>query len=745
MFRLTLAGGLLAGIGFATYAATRRVDGSMLQGLSLYASLAIAGWLILRLRPASVIGRLMAVTAFLVALVADALGVLALYGVGAPIDRSVALGAFLVVWLLFSLQLPFALFILLFPDGRLPGPRWRLVARLGAGAGIGSAVILTMAAPPGQLPANIGITVAGNLAGPLYHALDPTPLPAIANAIGVVLLLGALVALISRYRAGPQLLRQQIKWFVAGTIASVGVGLLVGPFEAQPGFSGTAARAIDIVASPLPLLGLAAGAVRYRLWDIDVVLTRAASVGIVWLGLAAASIPVTFGAGVIIVDSDPRALLSLLLALVVSAAFPQLRKRIEATLTYRLGLEGSGYHALRRLSDPDPRSRDTDIGRQVVETACDAVGAAWAAAWLVSSAEGEASLRPLAANGLDPQPSFVLSSKVLGGVAREPRALLWADLPVELSAELDALRPLSPAAIATLRAGPVAIGLLAIGERRTEPIEASDLEVLAALGREVGLILQNNRLQLELEARLVELGRYGREIRESRARIVAAQDDERRRLERDLHDGVQQQLVNLAARLRRASLRPPGEQAGLLTDLAGEAEAAVFALRELGRGIYPTILTDLGLPAALQAAAARVPMDINVEIELSLANRRLGSDIETALYLVALEAMTNAQKHALGSRVHVSLGFDDQERWVVLTISDDGPGFIDRSSGNTGSGLQNMHDRVAAIGGSLEIQSALGGGTLIAARVPTATPAADVQTADSGGRPVAVDPAASRR
>jgi len=745
-FRVTLVGAFLALAGFTLYGVARgQIDGPLLQGITLYASLAIAGWLILGARASNLIGWMLAITGVLAGFMAGAIGVVVLYSAGGPIDRALALGAFLLIWLLFSVQLPFALIILLFPDGRLPDPRWRPIALAGSAAGIAAAVILALGAPPGQLPPTVGITVAGDLAGPLYRTLAGTPLPAIADATGSVLLLGALAAVVARYRAGRGLLRQQIKWFVAGAIGSVCVGLLVTPFEPQPGIVGSVARTIDILAVPLPLLGAAAGALRYRLWDVDVVLTRAAAVGVVWLALSAILIAMTFATGVVIAGSDPRIVVALVLAFVASAALPRLRRRVETQLARGFGADARGYLVLRRLSDWDPRSRPSGLGSQVVETACAAVGSEWAAAWLSSDVGGTRALRPLAATGLGAPLSVVLDSAALDGVARLPGAVLWADLPTELSGELDALRPLAPAAVATLRAGAQPVGLLAIGQRRAEPIEGSDLEVLAALGREVGLLLQNSRLQAELEARLAELDRYAGEVRESRARIVAAQDHERRRIERDLHDGVQQQLVNLATRLRRASLRPPGEQAGLLTDLAGEAETAVFALRELGRGIYPTILTDLGLPAALRAAAARVPLDIRVEIEPSIADRRLGSDVEAALYLVAMEAMTNTQKHAPGSDVRVSLRFDEHERRVLLTVEDNGPGMIGGSLEHRGAGLQNMRDRVAAVGGALTIGSPPGGGTRIAARVPIATAEAGAQVLGSGGRPAGMDGSASRR
>ena len=743
--RLTIVSALLVGAGFSLYVAARgQIDGLMLQGLALYAAVAIAGWVILRVRPDNRVGWLLAGTALLVGAVTVAIGIVVSYSAGGPIDRSVAVAAYLTVWLLFSVQFPFVAFILLFPDGRLPDARWRPIARVGSVAAAVATVILTLGARPGYLPATVGITTAGDLAGPLYERLAGTPLLAIADATGAILLLGALVALVARYRAGRTLLRQQVKWFAAGAIANVCIGFVVGPFELQPGILGGAARTVDILASPLPLLGAAAGVIRYRLWDIDVVLNRAAAVGILWLALSGIVIAVTVASGMLIAGSDPRVVVALVLALVASAALPLLRRRVEAGLARRFGTDRRGYLALRRLSDPDALARTQDSGTRVVETARAAVGADWAAVWLLSDSDGAPILRLLAATGLDDRLITDFPPDVLDRAVLLPGAMLWADVPADLSARLAALQLSAPAAIALLRARADPIGLLAIGQRRAEPIEDSDLEVLEALGREVGLLLQNSRLQAELEARLADLDRSAREVRASRARIVTAQDHERRRIEQDLHDGVQQQLVNLASRLRRVSLRPPEEQAGQLADLAGEAEAAVFALRELGRGIYPTILIDLGLPAALEAAVARVPMDTSVEIDARLANRRFGSDVEAAIYLVALEALTNAQKHAPDSTVKVVLGLDENAPRLVLSVIDDGPG-IERSPGHRGAGIQNMHDRIAAVGGSLRIDGAPGAGTLIEARVPVRSPVEAGQSLGSASLPEAVDVPASRR
>jgi signal transduction histidine kinase len=221
--------------------------------------------------------------------------------------------------------------------------------------------------------------------------------------------------------------------------------------------------------------------------------------------------------------------------------------------------------------------------------------------------------------------------------------------------------------------------------------------------------LRNLRLESQLRERLTQIEAQADELRRSRQRLVAVQDEERRRIERDLHDGVQQQLVSFAARLRRLAR----EREPLLADLAAEAEEAVFALQELARGIFPTVLADQGLTAALRTQAVRMPVAVHVEADDAIAGRRLEPDVEAALYFVALEALANVQKHAPGASVLVRLTCDREQ--VALEVADDGPGFA-RSDRN-GTGLQNMADRIAAAGGVLRVESTPAG-TRVHAAVP---------------------------
>ena len=203
----------------------------------------------------------------------------------------------------------------------------------------------------------------------------------------------------------------------------------------------------------------------------------------------------------------------------------------------------------------------------------------------------------------------------------------------------------------------------------------------------------------------------------SRARIVEAGYAERRRLERDLHDGAQQEFVSAALSLRmaREKIARSGDQALQLVDAALEQlQSGLRDLRELASGIHPSILTDRGLGAALQALAARsaVPVELG-----ALPEERLPSAIETTAYFVAAEALTNAVKHARCEHVDIDVKVTDG--WAVLEIRDDGVGGADPGQG---SGLRGLHDRVGALDGELEIDSEVGTGTTVRARLRANTP-----------------------
>jgi signal transduction histidine kinase len=252
-------------------------------------------------------------------------------------------------------------------------------------------------------------------------------------------------------------------------------------------------------------------------------------------------------------------------------------------------------------------------------------------------------------------------------------------------------------------------------DRGSEPVAAlihdrallHEPDLVGAAGAAAGLALENARLQAELRAQLVE-------VRESRARIVTAGDAERRRIEQDLHDGAQQRLVALALELRStqrrfgSSLDP--ELEAVLDSSVGQLQRAVEELRELAHGVHPPILTQGGLPAALEDLAGRLPIPVAV---VSVPEERLAPDVEAAAYFVVCEALANVVKHAQASAVTVSVARVNGT--LVVEIADDGVGGADATRG---SGLRGLNDRVEARGGRLRVTSAPGEGTCIVGELP---------------------------
>jgi len=228
--------------------------------------------------------------------------------------------------------------------------------------------------------------------------------------------------------------------------------------------------------------------------------------------------------------------------------------------------------------------------------------------------------------------------------------------------------------------------------------------LLGSVAAAAGLAMQNGRLQAELRVRVEEL-------RASRARLVEAGVAERRRLERELHDGAQQRLVALSLTLRLAqnSLRakPDGAET-LLSGAQQELALALSELRELARGIHPAVLSDRGLEAALEALAARSPVPVELE---PMAPGRLPEPVEAAAYFMVSEALTNMAKHAHASRV--SIRVQREGRHAIVEVADDGMGGADP---DRGSGLAGLTDRIGALDGRLEVESPPGRGTRLRAR-----------------------------
>jgi PAS domain S-box-containing protein len=215
-----------------------------------------------------------------------------------------------------------------------------------------------------------------------------------------------------------------------------------------------------------------------------------------------------------------------------------------------------------------------------------------------------------------------------------------------------------------------------------------------------------HRLNAELHARLDDLAA-------SRARIVTAGDVERRRLERNLHDGAQQRLVALSLALRLALAKidsDPAAAQAVLAEAGDELALALEELRELARGLHPAVLTDRGLPAAVETLAGRAPLPVEIG---EMPDERLPEPVEAAAYYLIAEAVTNVTKYARASTGRVQVA--ESDGGVVVEVSDDGIGGADPAAG---SGLRGLADRVEALGGSLEVSSPVGSGTCLRAQIP---------------------------
>ena len=236
---------------------------------------------------------------------------------------------------------------------------------------------------------------------------------------------------------------------------------------------------------------------------------------------------------------------------------------------------------------------------------------------------------------------------------------------------------------------------------------ATGPELVNAAAAGAALAIDNERLKANLRARVEEL-------RVSRIRIVEAQDHARSRIERDLHDGAQQQLVSLSLDLRLLKSKLNGNEAAAETvDALSEKLATALAeLRELARGIHPVILTERGLVPAIAALAQRAPVPVEANISI---HQRLTPAIESAAYFVVAEALTNVAKYAQAENVVVDLSRDGDE--VIVVVEDDGVGGADIE---TGTGLRGLVDRLSALDGTLELEIPEGGGTRLIARIPCA-------------------------
>src|SRR5437764_11031467 len=261
----------------------------------------------------------------------------------------------------------------------------------------------------------------------------------------------------------------------------------------------------------------------------------------------------------------------------------------------------------------------------------------------------------------------------------------------------------------TLRVGPVShsgqlFGLVVAERARKGGSLATDVDVTREeVARELGVALKKARLDSSLQDSLERLRRQAVELQASRGRLVAAADAERRRIERNLHDGAQQHLVALAVKVRlleQLAERDPERARSLMTQLQADVRSAIEELRSLAYGIYPPLLSSAGLGVAMSAACRRAPLPASVE---AAGVARHALEIEAAVYFCCLEALQNAAKHA-GPGASARVRIWEDAGGLLFEVSDDGAGFAPTDHAD-GAGLTNMRDRLGAVGGSMRVES----------------------------------------
>ena len=419
---------------------------------------------------------------------------------------------------------------------------------------------------------------------------------------------------------------------------------------------------------------------------------------VVMVGLAgfvvAVYVLVVLGGGAIIGRTDsPSLVLSVLATAVVALLFAPVQAALERVAT-RLGLGGgTPYDVLSRFSETVTGGYATEqLPARMSMLLAQGTGAAWAQVWLtVSGRLTLAATWPEYADADRNPPS--LQPDGVDATAWGRRAL-------------------------TVRHGGQLLGVLRLQERPGLALTAVEERLFAGLAAQAGLVLRMVGLRAELEDRRLELVARAEELKASRERLIRTQDAERRRLERDIHDGAQQHLVALTVNVRLAqtiAVRSPDRAARVLSEQADAAHVAIETLSSLSRGIYPRLLSAEGLVPALLAAVATSPVPVTID---GVGVGRLPAQIEAALYFCCMEAVQNAAKHSAARSVSVQLG-EDQDRWR-LTVEDNGAGFDQAlaGTGGTGTGLVNMRDRLDAVGGTVTVESLFGRGTTVTAVVP---------------------------
>ena len=566
-----------------------------------------------------------------------------------------------------TMALPLAL--LRFPEGSLLTSRWRVVewAAL-TGAVLGAAASMLNGGWGGDMEQSIGVAPFREATAPVGDVL---------SSIFYLLMLATMVlaatSLILRFGRSKGEDRLKIKWLAysgAFLLLSFLTVFITGDWQVSL-VSGWQTLLVASAFGSVPVaIGIAV--LQYRLYDIDLVISRTLVLAALAGFITVVYTLVVVGLGRLLGSGADGLGLPIVATAIVAVAFEPIRsaaQRWANRLVY--GRRATPYEVIADLTQRLARSETADglLDRMAARLG-DGTGAERATIWLETSGE-----------------RLVGASWPAGTTPTAPDRA--AELfPVTHDGEI--------------------VGALEVIKPRGASLSSSERRLIDDLAGSAGAVLGYQRLNDQLRDKASELA-------QSRVRLVEAQDTERRRLERDLHDGAQQLIVALKVKigLARALAEKHGsaQLEGLLAGLADETQTALEDVRNLAKGIYPPVLESDGLGPAVSALAAGAPVSVLVESD---GVDRYPRDVEAAVYFNISEAVTNAIKHAVAPiRVELS-----EETGVLrFSVGDSGPGF-DPSSAQGGSGLQNLRDRIDAVGGTIEIESKPGGSTTVVGMVP---------------------------
>lgn len=569
--------------------------------------------------------------------------------------------------------------ILLFPDGHLPTRRWRWVGWL---AGFSIAwIYLAVTFTPGKVVVH-DTTIENPLGSSLLssHALT---LLAPSIALFPISILLCAAGLVMRFRRSVGTERLQMKWLASagGLVAICYLAAMVGNFVGKGNWDGAdppwllVIENIALFSFALIPVAIGVAILKHGLYDVDIVINRALVFAILAGFISVVYVAIVVGVGRLAGRGDrPNIVLSILATTVVAVAFQPVRERVKR-LANRLvyGRRATPYEVLSDFADRVGGAYDAaDLLPVMARTVAAGLAAGRVEVWLATG------------NCL-------------------VREAVWTadgeDGPAAAPDETTGVETIAGDHVVDVRHQGELLGALAVTKPAGESLRPAELALLDDVAAQAGLVLRN--------VRLIE------DLRSSRERLMTSQDDERRRLERRLHDGARRRLSTVVSLLgdARSQLGPDrAEAASALDQLSSQLEAATGELGELARGIHPAMLTELGLGPAVRALAERSPLPVGVDLR---GDEGLSRNVQATLYYVISEALTNVAKYAHATSVTVALRVEDGR--ASLEVNDDGIGGADESRG---SGIRGLRDRVAAVDGTLSVTSPPGGGTRLRCLIP---------------------------